>query len=258
MGKILIVDSSLMDRKRISNILAAAGHGVLEVSSPAEAIRELQAMSRGAVTLVLTELHFPEGTGLDLIDWMKGQPEWAPIPLLVITTQPPREQVIDLVLAGASTIVTKPFGADLLLRRVTATLAECNLLRQGEDSHLSWELADYVRRELKRSDRNGTPFSTVICRVLDTLGGRAVPLLISGIAPTLRESDILARLGEDRVILLLPETDAMGAWTVEERVGRVAAGLEVPVRVATGAATYPIEVRDGDVLLALASSRALS
>ncbi|HLN64247.1 MAG TPA: response regulator [Symbiobacteriaceae bacterium] len=257
MGKMLVVDSSLLDRKRIGNILEAAGHTVLECSAPAEAIGELQGLPPGTVDMILTELHFSEGSGLDLIGWVKEQETWSAVPLLVITAQPPREQVIELVLAGASTIVTKPFGADLLLRRVTTTLAQQTLLRQGEDSHLSWQLFDYVRRELKRSDRTGEPFSVLVCRVLDLKGGRAVPLLMAGLAPTMRESDILARLGEDQLVLLLPDTDAVGAWAVEERIGRVAAAFEVPVSVATGAATYPAEARDGDVLMALAQDRAL-
>lgn len=266
MGKILIVDPSLLDRKRVSNILEAAGHSVMELESPAQAMAVLSELPRGAVKLVLTELHFPAGSGFDLIRWVKADDRWQNVPLLVITPQPSRERVIELITDGAATIVTKPFGADLLLRRVTTTLAEQNLLRQGEDNQVTWQITDYVKRELKRSERTGKPFSVVVCRVTDTLSGRALPALMTALASIMRESDILARLGEDQLVVLLPDTDSVGAWTVEDRIWQVVRSLAeegvqrpaMDVNVTTGAATFPSEGKDPDVLLALAQERAVS
>lgn len=266
MGKILVVDSSLLDRKRVSNILEAAGHAVLEVDSPAEAIKLLADLPRGAVKLILTELHFGTESGLGLIRWVKADERWREVPLLVVTQQPARDQVIELVTEGAATIVTKPFGADLLLRRVTRTLAEQNLLRQGEGNAVSWQITDYIRRELKRSERTQAPFSVLVCRFVETLGGRAVPALMSALAPLMRESDILARLGEDQLVVLLPDTDSVGAWTVEDRIWQAVRDLAgesesrpaMALKVTTGAATFPAEGKDPDVLLALAQERAVS
>lgn len=266
MGKILIVDPSLLDRKRVSNILEAAGHAVIELESPAEAVKALADLPRGAVKLVLTELHFGRESGMSLIRWVKADERWRDVPLLVVTQQPSRDRVIELITEGAATIITKPFGADLLLRRVTSTLAEQNLLRQGEGNAVTWQIADYIRRELKRSERTQAPFSVVVCRLADSLGGRAVPALMSSLAPMMRESDILARLGEDQLVILLPDTDSVGAWTVEDRIWQAVKELAaesenrpaLDLKVTTGAATFPSEGKDPDVLLALAQERAVS
>lgn len=264
MGRIMIVDPSIIDRKRVRNILEAAGHTVVETASPAEAMRELQGALPGSLKLVLTELQFPEGAGIDLIHWVRDQESLQWVPILVIAAQPPRETVIDLIMAGAATIVTKPFGADMLLRRVTATLEEHAAIRQGEGNSLSWGIADFIKRELKRSERAGESYSVVICRVMDLMSGRAAPALMAELTHTLRESDTIARLGEDEIVLLLPDADAMGAWTVEDRIWKavreIASDREnrppLHLNVRTGAATFPSEAADVDALIALARERA--
>lgn len=263
MSKILVVDSSPVDRKRMRSILEAAGHGVIEAATPEDAMAELDRIPRTDVMLVLTELYFPGGTGMDLI--RRIQSLEITLPVLIVTVQPPRERVIELINAGVSTVVTKPFGADMLLRRVTATLTEMGLLRQGEGDSISWQITDYIRRELKRSERSGGAFSLAVCRVLDTRSGRAIPVLMTGLAHILRESDVLARMGENQVVILLPDTDSMGAWAVEDRIWQVVRSLgeERPERpavmlsVATGSATFPSEAADAETLLRMAVERAV-
>ncbi|MGE5673372.1 MAG: response regulator [Mycobacterium leprae] len=263
MGKIMIVDPSPIDRKRMRNILEAAGHSIMELSTPAEAMHELAGLPRGAVNLMLTELHFPDSSGLDLVRWLKRM-GWLPfLPVLVVTEQPPRDMLIEMVSAGATTIIGKPFGADMLLRRVTETLLEHERARQGENDNLTWPIADFLRRELKRSQRNGTDFSIVVCRVLDQMDGRAVPALMGGLLKIMRESDIWARLGEDQVVVLLPDTDAVGASVVEARIWNVVRSLRekdppLSLDVATGIATFPSEAGDPETLVSLARERSLS
>lgn len=262
MGNILIIDPSLVDRKRMRSIIEAAGHSVIEMSAPTEAMTELLALSSGGVDLILTELHVEGITTLEFIRWVKAQQSLQSIPILVVTPQPPREVVIELVMAGTATIVTKPFGGDLLLRRVTESLGEQAKSRQGVNSNLSWHIDDYLRRELKRANRSGAPFSVVVCRVLPDTLGHMVPRLMGGLVQIMRESDVLVRLGESQVITLLPDTDARGAAVVEAKVRRMAdslneeaAGDASRLEVATGAATFPTEASDPGSLMSLARER---
>lgn len=262
MRQILVVDPSPVDRKRMSSILEAAGHSVLETASPEEAIAEFGRRPRGSIALVLSELTFPDGSGLQLVQWLRRQHIDATI--LMVTGQPPREKVIELINAGVSTVITKPFGADILLRRVTAALTELGLMRQGEGDNLTWQITDYIRRELKRAERSGSAFSVAVCRVADTANSRAVPSLMTGLAGILRESDVLARLGDNQVVCLLPDTDSMGAWAVEDRIWQVVRALAeespdrpaVQLAVTTGTATFPSEAAEPDMLLKLALERA--
>lgn len=265
MSKILVVDPAPVERKRIRNILEAAGHMVLEAASRAEAVQVLEGAALGVVNLIVTELQLPDSqSGLEFVRWMRLQNHLQAVPVLVVTPQPSREQVIDLVQDGVATIITKPFGTDLLLRRVTETLAGLEVLRQGDGSSLSWQIVDYIRRELKRSERSKSPFSVIVCKVKDTSEERGVQTLMAGLAPLMRESDIVARLDQHHVVVMLPDTDAVGAWAVEDRIWQMVrqmadeqvGRLPVFLDVATGAATFPAEAMDPAILVQLARERA--
>jgi two-component system chemotaxis response regulator CheY len=264
MGKIMLVDPSLLDRKRMRIVLEAAGHHVSEVNSPAQALAELRQMPRGSVKLVMTELQFPDADGMAFVRSLRSDPALKGLPVMVVTPQPARELVIELVSIGVSTIVTKPFGGEMLLRRVTETLADATLLAQGEGAMLSWTVEDYLRRELKRAERNGSHFSLLIVTVDESMNGQAVPLLMRGLVRHMRETDVLVRLGDNQVVILLPDTDAIGASVVENRVwqtarqmmGEQTGGVTLAVGMRIGTATYPTEAGDGEALIAVARERA--
>jgi len=235
----------------------------MELESPAQAIEELRRSPQGSVKLVLTEYQFPDGSGEDLLRWIKANGSTSSIPVVFVCHPLERQTVIELVSNGASTIVSKPFGGDNLLRRVTETLTAQVALRQGQGESVSWPLEDYLRKELKRAERNGSYFSLLVCRVLDPMNGQALPHLMGGLVHIMRESDVLAKLSEDEIVILLPDTDGSGATTVEERVRKLAEGftdqatdrLLVPLKVATGCAVFPTQAADGEALVALARSR---
>lgn len=259
----MIADPSLLDRKRMRIVLEAAGHNVTEVASVTQALEELRELPRGSVKLVMTELQFPDADGMQFIRSLKADVALREIPVMVVTLQPPRELVIEMVSTGVSTIVTKPFGGEMLLRRVTETLADVTLLTQGEGALVSWTIEDYLRRELKRTERSDSHFSLVIVQVVDTMNGRAVPMLMRGLVRHMRETDVLVRLGEDQVVILLPDTDAIGAAVVESRVWQTATaimneqagGVSLAVDVRVGTATFPSEAGDGETLIAMARER---
>lgn len=259
----MIVDPSLLDRKRMRMVLEAAGHRVAEVTSTDQALAELRELPRGSFKLIMTEIQFPGADGMQFIRTLKTDPGFREIPVMVVTAQPDRELVIELVSTGVSTIVTKPFGSELLLRRVTETLADVALLAQGEGALVSWTIEDYLRRELKRTERNGSHFSLVIIKVMKAVSGQAVPVLMRGLVRHMRETDVLLRLGDDQVVVLLPDTDAIGAAVVENRVWQTArsimgdqTGVPLTVDVRVGTATYPTEAGDGETLIAIARERA--
>jgi DNA-binding NtrC family response regulator len=122
-GRILVVDPSLCDRVRLRVLLTAVGHEVIERSDPALALEDLLAMPPGSIDLVITELQFNSGSGERLLWEIKRREALQDLPVIITAAPVPRERVIWLVQQGAATIINKPFSADVLLRRVTETLA---------------------------------------------------------------------------------------------------------------------------------------
>ena len=261
MGKILLVDGSLLDRARATSILEAAGHQTLEWEEGRRAMQEMAVMPRGYAELVLTELKLPDMAGLDLVRWLRGQPNFAGVPVVVVTPETGRELVISVIEAGAENMLAKPFASDVFLRRVTEILRQYQVVRQGEAGEVAWNVRDYLIRELKRADRSQRPLSLIVGRVGQS--GRALSALLAALGRNLRASDTLTRLGPDLFFVVLPDTDAVGADVVEAKVWRavnqlVTDGVNVEgLHLATGTATFPADGASVDTLLACARDRAL-
>jgi CheY-like chemotaxis protein len=68
-ASILIVDDFLTDRGVVASMLDLAGAGVLEVSYAVEARGVIAQLRPDAV---VTEMALPDGTGADLVRWVRG------------------------------------------------------------------------------------------------------------------------------------------------------------------------------------------
>ncbi|MCK9283416.1 MAG: GGDEF domain-containing protein [Rhodocyclaceae bacterium] len=90
-------------------------------------------------------------------------------------------------------------------------------------------------------------------------GDRLLRLIVNAAHGQLRSSDVLARYGGDEFVVLLPETPALGAADVAERIRDAVAstlltfnGRTVATTVSIGCASYPADGRTLDALLARA------
>jgi PleD family two-component response regulator len=262
MGKILVVDPMLMDQARLQSVLEAVGHTLVISTSPDDAIAKLSQWQRGAVQLILTELVFPEADGLDLVRWVKREAQWREVPIILLTPQPARERLIEAVRLGAATVLSKPFGPDMLLRRVTEALTEHAAIAQGDEGNLSWEIGDYLRRQLKRAQRTRESFSLILLQIRGT-DQSAQSRVMGGLIHAVRETDVMARIGDEEVVVLLPDTGPDGAQVLTERIGQMIAQLRadsgerapLQAQVFMGMASFPSEVADGDSLIRLARER---
>lgn len=120
-----------------------------------------------------------------------------------------------------------------------------------------------AERERLRSIRDGTPlsigyldidrFKAVNDRHGHRAGDRILQALASTVNTSIRGSDLLARIGGDEFVLLLPATDARDAVSALQRVqARLRSadwGVEGPVEVSIGVATYRVPPTDVDAMV---------
>ncbi|MCI4625871.1 MAG: chemotaxis response regulator CheY [Candidatus Magnetoovum sp. WYHC-5] len=114
--KILVVDDFSTMRRIVKNILKQIGfENMDEAEDGAEAFNKLQT---GNFDFLITDWNMPNVTGLDLLKKVRSDPKLKGLPVLMVTAEAEKEQVITAVKAGVNNYVVKPFTADALKEKI--------------------------------------------------------------------------------------------------------------------------------------------
>ena len=110
--KVLIVEDSKASREFIAaTVEAIPGLEAVQTGSGFEALKLLP---RHRFELIITDINMPDINGLELINFVKKNPNYRDVPLFVITTEG-REQDRERGLAlGAAEYLVKPFSPESL------------------------------------------------------------------------------------------------------------------------------------------------
>jgi two-component system chemotaxis response regulator CheY len=114
--KALVVDDSRAMRSIIGKYLRELGFEVFEAASGMQAlvdIRKIQGLS-----LVLVDWNMPEMDGRTLLQRLRQDPEFADVPIMMVTTESEMEQVEVALESGASEYLMKPFDRQALLEKL--------------------------------------------------------------------------------------------------------------------------------------------
>lgn len=118
--KILTVDDSMSVRKMIEFALKSKGYAV---SAAVDGQEGLEILERGdRFDLVVLDINMPRMDGLTLLKTVRARPNWARLPILMLTTEgqdTDRDQALSL---GASDYMVKPFKPTELIERVAKLL----------------------------------------------------------------------------------------------------------------------------------------
>jgi two-component system chemotaxis response regulator CheY len=122
MRKILVVDDSpTMRRMVIASLRSLPEIAFQEAASGLEAIEYL---ALAGVNLIILDLNMPDMHGLEVVSFVRQHKLYCAIPIIVLTTRGDdlsREQVMA---AGASVYMTKPFLPNVLAAQVQELLKQ--------------------------------------------------------------------------------------------------------------------------------------
>jgi two-component system chemotaxis response regulator CheY len=117
--KVLVADDSGIMRKIIVRSLNAVGvSNIVEAANGQEAIDLFKA--HGA-DLILTDWNMPEKTGLDVAKEIRAL--GSQVPIIMVTTEAQKGQVIAAIQAGVNDYLTKPFEAEHLRAKLDKFVA---------------------------------------------------------------------------------------------------------------------------------------
>ncbi len=120
--KVLVVDDMSTMRRIVKNVLKQIGYSdIVEAENGEEALKKLKG---GGVGLVVSDWNMPVMSGIDLLRAIRADPELKDIPVLMVTAEAQKENIIEAVQAGVSNYVVKPFTADALLEKLQKIFAK--------------------------------------------------------------------------------------------------------------------------------------
>lgn len=113
MKSVLIVEDSATTRAMIKAVIEDMEEDVtaLEASTGFEALKLLP---QGSFDLIITDINMPDVNGLELIHFVKTNPNYQHIPMVIVTTERSSEDKERGLALGASAYITKPFTPEQL------------------------------------------------------------------------------------------------------------------------------------------------
>ncbi len=114
--RILIVDDFSTMRRIVKNLLGDLGFtNIMEADDGTTALPILE---KGGIDFLVTDWNMPGMPGIELLRAVRANPELAALPVLMVTAEAKREQIMEAAQAGVNGYVVKPFTADTLKEKV--------------------------------------------------------------------------------------------------------------------------------------------
>ena len=114
--KILIVDDFSTMRRIIKNLLRDLGYNNTQEAD--DGSTALPVLKTGNFDFLITDWNMPNMTGLDLLKAVRADPALSKLPVLMVTAESKREQIIEAAQAGVNGYIVKPFTAETLREKI--------------------------------------------------------------------------------------------------------------------------------------------
>ncbi len=114
--KILVVDDFSTMRRIVKNLLKDLGFTNMEEADDGTTAFPL--LKSGGFDFLVTDWNMPGMTGIDLLKKVRADEDLADIPVLMVTAESKREQIVEAAQAGVNGYVVKPFTAITLKEKI--------------------------------------------------------------------------------------------------------------------------------------------
>ena len=113
--RVLIAEDSMVTRRALSFVIKRAGYEVIEAVNGEEALKLART---GRPGLILLDIMMPVMGGLNALKQLRGRPDTAEVPIIILTARTDSETVIEAIGAGANDYILKPYTARAIVERV--------------------------------------------------------------------------------------------------------------------------------------------
>jgi len=262
LARILVVDDNEVNVELLVVMLASERYVVSTALDGFEALAKIAAEKPD---IVLLDVMMPELDGFGVCSCIKADPATAHIPVIMVTALSDVDDLVRGFEAGADDFVTKPVNGLALMARIDVQLRRKrdyeHILEQARADPLTGAFNrgyfDAHAPRLAARCRPARQSLSVLMIDVDNLkqvndahghpaGDRVLKQVVNRVTSALRPSDLVARMGGDEFVVVMPETDLDAALQVAERLrGRIAEtpveGIAVTVSIGVAASRPDVE-----------------
>jgi two-component system chemotaxis response regulator CheY len=113
---ILVVDDSSTMRRIVSNALNNIGYNNITLAEDgSDALKKIKATQFDAI---MTDWNMPKMDGLSLVREVRKMPNYQEVPIVMITTEGGKREVITAIKEGVNNYIVKPFTAQTLKNKL--------------------------------------------------------------------------------------------------------------------------------------------
>ena len=118
--RFLVVDDFSTMRRIVKNLLQELGYQ--NVQEADDGNTALPMLKTGNFDFVITDWNMPQMPGLELLKAVRADDKLKHLPVLMVTAEAKREQIVEAAQAGVSGYVIKPFTAQTLSEKLNKIL----------------------------------------------------------------------------------------------------------------------------------------
>ena len=115
--KVLVVDDSSITRKIIRAVIDGLQMEMEEAQDGIEAL-EMLSKKYQEIDLVLLDWNMPEMSGYDVLIEIKSSEKYKDIPVMMVTTEGQKSNIVAAIRMGAANYLTKPFTVEELETKI--------------------------------------------------------------------------------------------------------------------------------------------
>ncbi|WP_026188162.1 chemotaxis response regulator CheY [Methyloversatilis universalis] len=122
--KFLVVDDFSTMRRIVRNLLKELGF--TNVDEAEDGVIALQKLKSSEFDFVVTDWNMPNMTGIELLRAIRADAALKALPVLMITAEAKKENIIEAAQAGASGYIVKPFTAGTMSEKLNKIFEKMN------------------------------------------------------------------------------------------------------------------------------------